>query len=295
MDAALIDAFEANRPRLKRLAYRMLGSVAEAEDAVQDAWLRWTRAGEGVTDPAAWLVRATTRLCIDRLRAAKAEREAYRGPWLPEPLIEPLTEDPLERAEDVSVAFLLALERLSPLERAVFLLHDVFDEDYGAVAETLGRSEPAVRQLASRAREHVRDARPRFSVSQEEALRLANAFMAAAAQGDMTGLAALLAQDAILVSDGGGKRKAALRVMVGRADIVRLFEGLAWRGGGLANLQAVRGARINGYPGWVLSLGDGPETVAFQPGEDGLIAAVYMVRNPEKLAHVAGAEADRAG
>ena len=127
MDAALTDAFEANRPRLKRLAYRMLGSVAEAEDAVQDAWLRWTRAGEGVTDPAAWLVRATTRLCIDRLREAKAEREAYRGPWLPEPLIEPLTEDPVERAEDVSVAFLLALERLSPLERAVFLLHDVFD------------------------------------------------------------------------------------------------------------------------------------------------------------------------
>jgi len=295
MDARLTAAFEANRPRLTRLAYRMLGSVAEAQDAVQDAWLRWTRAGEGVTDPAAWLVRATTRLCIDRLRAAKAEREAYRGPWLPEPLIEPLTEDPVERAEDVSVAFLLALERLSPLERAVFLLHDVFDEDYGAVAETLGRSEPAVRQLASRAREHVREARPRFSVSQEEALRLANAFMAAAADGDMAGLSALLAQDAILVSDGGGKRKAALRVMVGRADIIRLFEGLAWRGGGLANLRAVRAARINGYPGWVLSLGDGLETVAFQPGEDGLIAAVYMVRNPEKLAHVAGAETARAG
>src|SRR5881394_2482765 len=215
MDAALTDAFEANRSRLKRLAYRMLGSVSEAEDAVQDAWIRWRRAGEGVTDPAAWMVRATTRLCIDRLRAAKAERDAYRGPWLPEPLIEPLTEDPIERAEDVSVAFLLALERLSPLERAVFLLHDVFDEDYASVAQTLERSEPAVRQLASRAREHVRQARPRFSVSQEEALRLANAFMAAAAQGDMAGLSALLAEDAILVSDGGGKRKAALRVMVG--------------------------------------------------------------------------------
>src|SRR5215207_10925163 len=138
-----VEIFEANRGRLKRLAYRMLGSVSEAEDAVQDAWLRWQRAGEGVDDPAAWLVRATTRLCIDRLRAAKAEREAYRGPWLPEPLIEPLTEDPLERAEEVSVAFLLALERLSPLERAVFLLHYVFDEDYAAVAEALERSEPA--------------------------------------------------------------------------------------------------------------------------------------------------------
>src|SRR5689334_20982448 len=146
MDAALVDAFEAQRPRLTRLAYRMLGSLSEAEDAVQDAWLRWTRAPADVADPAAWLVRATTRLCIDRLRAAKAERAHYKGPWLPEPLIEPLTEDPVERAEDVSVAFLLALERLSPLERAVFLLHDVFDEDYAEVAATLERSEAAVRQ-----------------------------------------------------------------------------------------------------------------------------------------------------
>jgi RNA polymerase sigma-70 factor (ECF subfamily) len=286
MDKALTDAFETQRPRLSRLAYRMLGSVAEAEDAVQDAWLRWTRAGDGVSDPAAWLVRVTTRLCIDRLRAAKAERAAYRGPWLPEPLIEPLTVDPVERAEDVSVAFLLALERLSPLERAVFLLHDVFDEDYGAVAEALERSEAAVRQLASRAREHIRDARPRFAVSQEDAQRLASAFMAAAAQGDMAGLSALLAEDAILVSDGGGKRKAALRVMVGRADIRRLLEGLAWREGGAASARAVRAARINGYPGWVVSLNEGLETVAFQPSADGLIAAIYMVRNPEKLAHL---------
>ena len=292
MEAALTDAFEANRPRLQRLAYRMLGSVGEAEDAVQDAWLRWSRAAPnlegkgGVEDPAAWLVRATTRLCIDRLRAAKVEREHYRGPWLPEPLIEPLTEDPVERAEDVSVAFLLALERLSPLERAVFLLHDVFDEDYAAVARTLDRSEPAVRQLASRAREHVREARPRFAVSQEEALRLATAFTAASVQGDMTALAALLAEDAVLVSDGGGKRKAALRVMVGRADIMRLLEGLAWRGGGLGAVTDVRGARINGYPGLVVSFADGPGTIAFEPGPDGLIAAVYMVRNPEKLGHV---------
>ena len=144
------EAFEAHRPRLTRLAYRMLGSVAEAEDAVQDAWLRWRGAGDDIADPAGWLVRATSRLCIDRLRAAKTRREAYHGPWLPEPLIEELTVDPVERAEDVSVAFLLALERLSPLERAVFLLHEVFDEDYAAVAETLGRSEAAVRQLASR-------------------------------------------------------------------------------------------------------------------------------------------------
>jgi len=287
MDTSLTNAFEAQRPRLKRLAYRMLGSVAEAEDAVQDAWLRWSRAGEGVDDPAAWLVRTTTRLCIDRLRAAKAQRDAYRGPWLPEPLIEPLSEDPLERAEDVSVAFLLALERLSPLERAVFLLHDVFDEDYGAVAETLGRSEPAVRQLASRAREHVAKARPRFSVSQEEAQRLATAFMAASTQGDMAGLSALLAEDAVLVTDGGGKRTAALRILVGREDILDLLQRIAWRQDAPQPIR-IGEARVNGYPGFVLSLADGVATVAFQPGEDGLIAAVYMVRNPEKLAHVAG-------
>jgi RNA polymerase sigma-70 factor (ECF subfamily) len=293
MDAALTEAFEANRSRLMRLAYRMLGSVAEAEDAVQDAWLRWTRAGEGVADPAAWLVRTTTRLCIDRLRKAKAERAAYRGPWLPEPLIEPLTEDPVERAEDVSVAFLLALERLSPLERAVFLLHDVFEQDYADVARTLERSEAAVRQLASRAREHVRDARPRFSVNEADAQRLANAFMAAAANADVGALSAVLAEDAILVSDGGGKRKAALRVLVGRDDIIRLFQGLNWRQGGLP-IVSMRAARINGYPGLVLTFADGPETIAFQPGADGMIAAVYMVRNPEKLAHVAEIEDERA-
>lgn len=287
MDAVLVDAFEANRPRLQRLAYRMLGSVSAAEDAVQDAWLRWTRAAEGVTEPAAWLVRTTTRLCIDRLRAAKAERAAYKGPWLPEPLIEPFAEDPLERAEDVSVAFLLSLERLSPLERAVFLLHDVFDEDYAAVAETLGRSEGAVRQLASRAREHVRDARPRFSVDQAKAMQLAAAFVAATSTADMAPLAALLAEDAVMVTDGGGKRKAALRILVGRADILSLLKGLRWRHGGFPEVERLEAVRINGLPGLVMHLADGPETIAFEPGEDGLIAAIYAVRNPEKLGHVA--------
>ncbi len=287
MDEALTDAFEANRPRLTRLAYRMLGSVAEAQDAVQDAWLRWTRAGQGVADPAAWLVRATTRLAIDRLRRAKVEREAYRGPWLPEPLIEPLTDDPVERAEDVSVAFLLALERLSPLERAVFLLRDVFEQDYGEIAKTLDRTEAAVRQLASRARDHVKAARPRFTVSEADAQRLASAFMAASAGADVGALAAVLARDAILVTDGGGKRKAALRVLVGRDDIIGLFRGLAWRNTS-ARMSSLRAARINGCPGFVMSFEDGPATIAFEPGEDGRIAAIYMVRNPEKLTHVSG-------
>lgn len=285
MDAALTDAFEANRQRLKRLAYRMLGSVSEAEDSVQDAWIRWQRAGEGVTDPAAWLVRTTTRLCIDRLRAAKAERAAYRGPWLPEPLIEPLTDDPVEKAEEVSIAFLLALERLSPLERAVFLLHDVFDQDYAEVASTLERSESAVRQLASRAREHVQDARPRFSVDQDKAMKLAAAFAAASATADTKALSELLAEDAIMVSDGGGKRTAALRIMVGREDVMGLIRGIVWRHGDMG-IKSVEAVRINGYPGLLVQLADGPETFAIEPGEDGKIAAVYVMRNPDKLRHV---------
>jgi RNA polymerase sigma-70 factor (ECF subfamily) len=286
MDANRTAAFQAQRPRLRRLAYRMLGSVAEAEDVVQDAWLRWTRAPAEVADPAAWLVRAATRLAIDRLRAAKAERAHYRGPWLPEPLVEPWTDDPVERAEDVSVAFLLALERLSPLERAVFLLHEVFDEDYAQVAAVLGRSEAAVRQLASRAREHVRDARPRFSISPAKASELAAAFMDAAARADVTALSALLAEDAVMVTDGGGKRKAALRVMVGRDDIIRLFQGLTWRGG-MAEVEGMRLARINGAPGLLLDLADGPETIAIEADAAGRIAAIYAVRNPDKLAHLA--------
>jgi RNA polymerase sigma-70 factor (ECF subfamily) len=286
MDGAQTEAFEAQRPRLTRLAYRMLGSVAEAEDVVQDAWLRWTRAGDEVADPAAWLVRATTRLAIDRLRSAKAERARYRGPWLPEPLIEPMSADPVERAEDVSVAFLLALERLSPLERAVFLLHDVFEEDYAAVAETLDRSEPAVRQLAARARTHVRDARPRFSVSRERALELAQAFVVASTKDDPKALAALLAEDAILISDGGGKRKAALRVMVGRDDVMKLLEGLKWRGGGLGSIEQATPVWINGAPGVVMHFPDGPATLAVEPDASGLVAAIYLVRNPDKLGHL---------
>jgi RNA polymerase sigma-70 factor (ECF subfamily) len=286
-------AFEAERPRLARLAYRMLGSVAEAEDAVQDAWLRWRGAGaESIDDPAAWLVRATTRLCIDRMRAARTRREAYRGPWLPEPLIEDIAVDPLERAEEVSVAFLLALERLSPLERAVFLLHDVFDADYAVIAETLDRSEVACRQLAARARAHVREARPRFPVSRDEAARLALAFMDAARRGDLTALKDLLAEDAVLITDGGGKRKAALRPLVGRDDVTALIAGLIWRGS-IPMAGHIRLARINGDFGVVLEAEDGVVTIAFEPGADGRLAAIYMVRNPDKLGHVArGLERD---
>lgn len=278
--------FEQERPRLQRLAYRMLGSVSEAEDVVQDAWLRWDRAGAGADNPQAWLVQATTRLCLDRLKSARARREAYVGPWLPEPLIEEIADDPVERAEDVSVAFLLALERLSPLERAVFLLHDVFDQDYAAVGAALDKAEPAVRQLASRARAHLREARPRFSVPQDRAMQLAAAFLNAAAANDLAGLSALLAEDAVLISDGGGKRPAALRPMIGRDDVMLLLTGL-WKHKGYPQPAGMRPATINGAAGVVMTMEDGVQTMAFEPDATGeRIAAIYIMRNPEKLGHV---------
>jgi RNA polymerase sigma-70 factor (ECF subfamily) len=233
-------------------------------------------------------VRVTTRLALDRLRAAKARRETYVGPWLPEPLVEEVSDDPVERAEEVSVAFLLALQRLSPLERAVFLLHDVFDQDYDKVAETLGRTEVACRQLAARARGHLKEARPRFSVPQEEAERLASAFMSAAWRNDTTALATLLTQHSVLISDGGGKRAAALRPIVGRDDILGFFKGLAWRYGAWPPPGEVRPARINGLPGAVMTAPDGVQTFAFEAGEGGTIAAIYIVRNPDKLRAVSG-------
>jgi RNA polymerase sigma-70 factor (ECF subfamily) len=281
-----IDAFQAARPRLQRLAYRMLGGLADAEDAVQDTWLRWQGTDRSViSEPEAWLVTATTRLCLDRLRAQRRAREAYRGPWLPEPLIEELQSDPVERAEEVSVAFLLALQRLSPLERAVFLLREVFDQDYDKVARCLGRSESACRQLAARARSHVREARPRFEVPQAEAEKLVAAFLAAAQSDDPRQLSELLAQDAVMITDGGGKRRAALRPLVGREDIMGFVAGLRGRGR-WGPFGAIRPARINGYPGVIVEIEGGLQTVAFQPGEDGRIAAIYVVRNPDKLARV---------
>ncbi len=280
------EIFERERPRLKRLAYRMLGSVSEAEDVVQDAWIRWDRAGATADNPQAWLVQATTRLCLDRLKSARSRRETYVGPWLPEPLIEEIADDPVERAEDVSVAFLLALERLSPLERAVFLLHDVFDQDYAAIATTLKRTEPAVRQLAARARAHVQDAKPRFVVPQDKALKLASAFMQAVSAHDMTTLSGLLAEDAVMISDGGGKRTAALRPMIGREDVMLLLKGLAWRGAWDGYTASARAVMINGLPGAVIDSPDGVQTIAFEADAHGKLAAIYIMRNPDKLGHV---------
>jgi RNA polymerase sigma-70 factor (ECF subfamily) len=284
--------FERERPRLIGLAYRMLGSVADAEDAVQDAWLRWSRIDTGeIVEPRAFLVRVVTRLCIDRLRAVKARREDYVGPWLPEPLVEredlaaPSPSAALERADDLTVAFLLALERLSPLERAVFVLHDVFATDYAEIATMLDRSEAACRQLASRARGHIEAARPRYRLAEAESKRLSAEFLAAVESDDPARLAAMLAEEAVLVSDGGGKALAALRPLLGRDAVTRFLLGVSRK---LAERGPVetRLARVNGQPGLIVRGVNGLTTFALEPDGEGRVAALYVVRNPDKLRHV---------
>lgn len=290
-DRAGAEEFEPHRRHLTGLAYRMLGSLAEAEDAVQEAYLRWHGTDQGkVADARAFLSKTVTRLCLDQLKSARARRETYVGPWLPEPLLEEagLTADTAgDFAQDLSVALLLALERLSPLERAAFLLHDVFDMEFAEVAETLGRGEAACRQLAARAREHVRAARPRFPVRPDEGARLAEAFLAAARSGDAATLGRLLAADATLHADGGGKKRAALNVIHGRDKIAAFFAGLARKQAATVKAIRVRPSRINGLPGFVTVEPDGTlQTIALEiAGEE--IAAIYVVRNPDKLRHVA--------
>lgn len=290
MNTAGSDAFETHRPYLTGLAYRMLGSMSEAQDMVQDAYLRWHGAGyDGVENPRAFLAKIVTRLCLDHLKSARVRRETYVGPWLPEPLIEQDSlkiYPPEDVVEDLSVAFLLALERLSPLERAAFLLHDVFDMEFGAIASILDKSETACRQLASRARAHVRESKPRFAVSPERGAKLAEAFLTAVGRGDLDGLTALLAEDAVMLSDGGGKMPAALRPILGRDKIMRFFIGVARK------LSAYRGAnlrseRINGLPGFIMSVpeGGGVQTISFETDAE-KIQTIYIVRNPDKLAHL---------
>jgi RNA polymerase sigma-70 factor (ECF subfamily) len=288
--SAAATVFERERRRLTGLAYRMLGSVAEAEDVVQDAWLRWDRADqEAVSDAGAYLRRTVSRLCLDRLNSARARRETYIGPWLPEPVLEPSAfagPESGEWADDLSFALMLALERLSPLERAAFLLHDVFGVDFAEVAATLDRAEPACRQLAARARAHVRAARPRFSVPDDRRQALASAFMDALRTGDISTFSSLLTEDAVLYSDAGGQHKAALNPIRGRDRIVRFYSGLARKGrlpGPWARWEA---SIINGLPGFILVDEDGNvRTIAIEFSGD-RISAVYAVLNPEKLQHL---------
>jgi RNA polymerase sigma-70 factor (ECF subfamily) len=275
-------SFDPLRPRLTRIAYRMLGSVADAEDVVQDAFLRWLGADRaGVRVPEAFLRRTVTRLCIDQLKSARIRRETYVGPWLPEPVVEP---DEGE-VDDVTLPLMLALERLSPLERAAFLLHDVFGASFDEIADTIGRDPAACRQLATRARTHVRAARPRFAVEKERGLEIAAAFFQASRSGDMAGLRSLLAADVSVQSDGGGKVPAGLRPFIGIEDVMKLHTSLA-RFFAKEQSRMVRYGLINGLPGFVTIESGGVLQTTALAIEDGRIAGIYITRNPDKLRHL---------
>jgi len=280
--------FEQFRARLQGIAYRMLGSVAEAEDVVQDAWLRWHDAvRDDIVNLEAWLVSVTTRLSIDRLRAAKTQREHYCGIWLPEPVLSepPATpEQAKERADDVSMAYLMLLERLAPEARAAFLLRDVFDEDYAQISHILGKSQAACRQLVSRARMQLRDERPRFAASQETHRRLLGKFVQTLASGDLGAISALLAEDAVLMGDGGGRVPSFPEPLHGGRRIAQLFYASRLRFKDDLHIEIVC---LNGR--WaLLRFVEGRIESAMEIESDGeRIARLYVQRNPEKLRHLA--------
>jgi len=280
------DPLAPHRGRLLGLAYRMLGSRSDAEDVVQDAYLRFAGA-QDVHNPEAFLVTVVTRLCLDRLKSAKAQREVYVGPWLPEPVFdaEGLSADAAtELADDLSFALLLALDRLSPLERAAFLLHDVFDTPFPEIAAMLERTEAACRQLASRARRAVRDDRPAPVATPDNYMRLLQAFGEAVTSGNIAGLAELLREDAVAITDGGGRKTAARNPITGADKIARFFIGLAAKNAD--HVIRVEPAMINGAIGALLYL-DGELDHTLSMAIDGdKIAAIYIVRNPDKLRHV---------
>jgi RNA polymerase sigma-70 factor (TIGR02957 family) len=296
-----MSTFEEHRGLLVGVAYRILGSVSDAEDVVQEAWLRWSGVDESdVHDPKAYLIRVTTRLAIDRLRWAKSRRESYVGPWLPEPIgTEPDVAEHAELADSVELALLVVLETLSPLERAVFVLREAFDLPFAEIGEVIGRSEAAARQLARRAREHVRDKRPRFEVDRGERRRITERFIDAAGAGDLDGLIRLLADDVAIVSDGGGKARAPLRVITGAANAGRFLTSIT-RPREMARFMASIGlaevpglafgvAEVNGGPAVVISAGDQVITVLSLQVSEGRIATIYLIANPDKLAHLSPA------
>ncbi len=279
------DPLAPHRGRLLGLAYRMLGSRSDAEDVVQDAYLRFAGA-QDVHNREAFLVTVVTHLCLDRLKSAKAQREIYVGPWLPEPVFdtEGLSADAAtELADDLSFALLLALDRLSPLERAAFLLHDIFDMPFSEIAGMIGRTEPACRQLATRARRAVCDARPAPAATPDSHARLLTAFVEAVASGDLSRLAGLLREDAIAMTDGGGRKPAALNPIRGAGKISRFFIGVTGKNSG-RDIR-IEPTMINGTVGALLYI-DGELDHSMSMAIDGdRIAAIYIVRNPDKLRH----------
>ena len=287
-------AFDRHRRLLFTVAYQMLGSVADAEDVVQDAWLRWSATDRAdVADPRAYLVRITSRLALDRLDSAHSRRESYVGPWLPEPLLTgsasvagaappPDPDDAAVLGEQVSLALLVVLETLSPAERAVFVLREAFGLPTGEAAAILGRSEAAVRQTAHRAREHVRARQPRFDADRSAQRLVTERFLAAGAGGDVEALLAALAPDAVLVTDGGGRAKAAQRPIVGAEKVARFLLATTAQGLSIPGLH-VEVTDVNGAPGVVAWAGGAPYMTMSLVLVDGLVEQVLVVRNPEKL------------
>jgi RNA polymerase sigma-70 factor (ECF subfamily) len=294
---SVTEAFETLRPLMFSIAYRMLGSVADAEDIVQEAFLRYHRVvadGGQIKSPKAFLSSVTTRLSIDQLRSARSHRESYVGPWLPEPMLTdpaapgPAAPDPAAHAEDadsLSMAFLLLLERLSPTERAVFLLHDVFDYDYAEIAGIIGKGEDNCRQLARRARQHVVEHKPRFDASRRERDELATRFFAAMGDGDMSGLVDLLAADVVVYGDSGGTRPSWPRPIAGRDKVRRLIASLSEQIRELG--VTLRHAEINGQPGAMFYDASGLlVNVMCLDISDGVVQTVRSVINPDKLHHL---------
>lgn len=280
--------FDKLRPRLQGIAYRMLSSVAEAEDVVQDVWLRWhSTTRETIENAEAWLVAVTTRISIDRLRAAKIQREHYTGIWLPEPHVTdyPATpEQAKERADDVSVAFLMLLERLSPEARAAFLLREVFDADYDEIAKAIGKSEAACRQLVSRAKAQLRDDRPRYVVSRETHHRLLQTFAHALQRGDFAAINSMLAEDAVLMGDGGGRVQSFPKPMVGGRRIAQLFYAAALRYKSGLRVELIV---LNSQAALLRFLDGALESAQTYETDGERIVRIQVQRNPEKLARIA--------
>jgi RNA polymerase sigma-70 factor, ECF subfamily len=291
-ESEIVRIFEAHRPHLMGLAYRMSGSVADAEDVVQDAWLRWQQTHHAtVRSPRAYLLSLTMRLCLDRARSAQARRELYVGPWLPEPIVDlaqvatdASPQSLAERADALSVALLLVLERLSPLERAAFLLRDVFDFSFDEIAATLHRAPSACRKLASRARQRIRQERPYRPVPPELAKQFATRFHQAVQSGDLAAFAEMLAEDAVLIADGGGRKYAALNPIHGRRNIMRFLEGIASKFGWP---KEIRRLPLNGSDAFAITEADGGlHTWSLDWNPDGKVRAIYLLRNPDKLQRV---------
>ncbi|MGE5290593.1 MAG: RNA polymerase sigma-70 factor [Micromonosporaceae bacterium] len=273
--------FEEHRSLLFGIAYRMLGSVADSEDVIQDAWLRWSAADRSqVAAPRAYLVRIVTNTALNKLRSAKARRESYVGPWLPEPLVvAPDIAENVETAESVSMAVMVVLETLTPLERAVFVLREVFGYGYDELAASLGRSEASVRQLAHRAREHVQARRPRFEPGREEQRRVTEEFLSACVGGDLGRLISTLAPGVRLIADSGGKARAPRRVIVGARKVARFLLAVA---GDAAGLE-IRVADVNGGTGLIGFDAGRPAVAVIFEIADGQVQSLYLVNNPDKL------------